>query len=229
MNIKGIACAVAAGATLVVGTVAMPSAVTAAAPTTLPFRNELGLETSAALQLQQEIEAALAKAPDAKQVSQFEITWDGGKVLEAFPAPGQRQAPPMSDTAIRASAPNARAAKRQIKAKKRIQTRGSSSSCPWVPGGTKYYCFYEDADFNGRRLQWSYQYCYSYNYNRYINFADYSFGNKASSWVNNSNHNISVFNGKNAGGALLWNESRVSNSPYVGKPSNDKAASFKAC
>lgn len=228
MHIKGIACAVVAGATLVVGTVALPAAVNAA-QTPLPFRNELGIDHADALQLQEDIDAVLAKTPDAKQISQFEISWDGGKVLEAFPAPGQRQAPPMSNAAIRASAPNARAARKQIKAKKRIQTRGTSNSCPWVAGGTKYYCFYEDADFNGRRLQWSYQYCYSYNNSKYINFADYSFSNKASSWVNNSNHTISVFDGKNAGGDLLWKESRVSHSSYVGKPSNDKASSFKAC
>lgn len=227
MNIKGIAGAVAVGVTLVAGAIAMPSAVNAT-PAAMPFGNELGLATTDALQLQQDVNSVLAKAPGGKQVSQFEIIWDGGKVIEAFPAPGQRQAPPMSDTAIRATAPNARAAKKRIKAKKRIQTRGSSSSCPWSVG-VKYYCFYEHSNFDGRRLQWSYQYCHSYNYSRYINFADYAFGNKTSSWVNNSNYKISAFDGKNAGGTLLWQEGRVSNSPYVGGPSNDKASSFKAC
>ncbi len=193
----------------------------ATAETSPKFGNPLGLSHKKAAKLQATINSVLKRSPGATQISQYEVTWDGGKALESFPAPGKARAPGMSPAALAVTG--------SAGANSGAPVNGASDSCPWYVAGDHFYCFYQDKNFNGRRLQWSYQYCYSYNLKPYINFTDYSFNDQASSWVNNGNHIISAYNNINAGGALLWQEGTVSNSPFVGSTANDKASSFKAC
>ena len=100
---------------------------------------------------------------------------------------------------------------------------GSSDSCPWS-FTARYTCFYADAGFNGRRLQFADTYC-----SGPVNFGDWGFANTISSWVNNTAHIVKVYDGPNATAALLWKENGVSNSPYVGDADNDRANSATIC
>ena len=99
----------------------------------------------------------------------------------------------------------------------------TSDSCPWS-FSARYTCFYSDAGFNGRRLQFADTYC-----SGPVNFGDWGFGNTISSWVNNSSHTVSVYRRAEPTGALLWKEYGVGNCPNVGSAANDRADSASIC
>ena len=170
------------------------------------FANTLRLSPTSAVPVQGEVDAVLRARPGGTQISQYEVSWQGGQVVLALPAPAHsRTAVPIVTPGM--VAPGA----------------GSSDSCPWS-FTARYTCFYADAGFNGRRLQFADTYC-----SGPVNFADWGFANTTSSWVNNTAHIVKVYDGPNATAALLWKENGVSNSPYVGDADNDRANSATIC
>jgi hypothetical protein len=99
----------------------------------------------------------------------------------------------------------------------------ASDSCPWS-FSARYTCFYSDIGFSGRRLQFADTYCSSA-----VNFGDWGFSNTISSWVNNSSHTMSAYDGPNTTGALLWKQYGVGSSANVGSAANDRADSASIC
>jgi hypothetical protein len=82
-----------------------------------------------------------------------------------------------------------------------------------------WFCFYKDAGFGGRRVQFSS--C------GLQNLTDFGFNDQASSWVNNTGSSVDVFKDVNGGGGRLWHEPAHSESSFVGSGANDKASSFR--
>lgn len=190
------------------------------------FGNSLGLDEQQSAELQVQINQTLAATSGGSQVSQYEIAWDGGAVQMAFPAPGTEVPPPSSVAAL--ALPNA------AKAVKPDPDTGEIGAVNDCVGG--WYCFWDHADYEGRRLQWSYRYCNNEFPNKapYINFTDYDFNDRTSSWRNKSIQSaapayVYVYDHVNAGGTLLWTEDTSGRSNYVGDQDNDRASSFKAC
>lgn len=200
------------------------------------FDNVLKLNPHDRVLLQERVNDALKEAPGGVQISQYEVAWDNGAVVMALPAPGRKGAAPSSPAALKSTgAVNLRAGapvtKGETPATKDIVLRpdGTSNSCPYSPGGTDWYCWYTDKDFDGARFQFSYNYCPGSPNGPQINFANYGRDNQASSWVNNTDYAIHVWDLANAGGAQLWVEVGVGNSAYVGAANNDRASSFRTC
>lgn len=82
-----------------------------------------------------------------------------------------------------------------------------------------WFCFYHDANFGGRMLQFSS--C------GIQNLTDFGFNDQTSSWVNNTSSSVDVFKDINGGGGRLWHESPHSQSSFVGSAANDQASSFR--
>jgi hypothetical protein len=206
--------------TIVVGAASLTAcaAMTTTATATTAV-NELGLTSAQAAQLQAEVDKTLAAAPGGVQISPYEVTWnkDNGKVLMSFPLPGQKSAPPASSaTAGKAGVVDGE-----------MGTQGDRHGCPYGVFD-KWYCFYENSQFGGRRLQFLYYYCPSDpNDPKTLEFNDYSFGNMTSSWVNNSKRTIKVYDGPHAV-YLLWTEGAESEGPELGGL-NDRAHSATIC
>jgi hypothetical protein len=170
------------------------------------FANTLRLSPAGAVALQDQIEAVLRAKPGGTQISQSEVSWHGGQVVLALPAPA-----------------HSRAALPIVTPGMMEPGGGSSDSCPWS-FTARYTCFYADAGFNGRRLQFADTYC-----SGPVNFGDWGFANTISSWVNNTAHIVRVYDGPNATNTMLWTEDGVSNSAYVGDANNDRADSATIC
>lgn len=170
------------------------------------FANTLRLSPAGTAALQGEVDAVLRARPGGTQISQDEVSWQGGQVVLALPAPGRH----------RVAAPT-------VTPGMLTPGGGSSDSCPWS-FTARYTCFYADAGFNGRRLQFADTYC-----SGPVNFGDWGFANTISSWVNNTAHIVKVYDGPNATAAMLWKENGVSNSAYVGDAANDRADSATIC
>ncbi len=81
---------------------------------------------------------------------------------------------------------------------------------------TGWYCFFEHATFGGRRLRFQ-----DSGYFQYL--SDYGFANKTTSWVNNRNQDVRVWD--NSIG-LLWCSDSHSVSTNVGSARNDRADYF---
>lgn len=209
--------------------VAAPTSVVAQAP--LPFGNPLGLTDVAAQQLQAEIRSALAGSQN-RQISQFEI---GSKdMVIAFPLPGASGAPQPSDAALLQQRPYVKASGikskrlKLSKIKAQMRMRGSSDSCPWS-WSARAYCFYENKNFNGRRVTFIEERC-QIDFTNLSLWGSSPFNDKTSSWVNNSaDVVVKVYRDTNLQGGILWKEGKASNSPYVGDSTNDRASSVRAC
>lgn len=180
--------------------------------------------------MQARVDDALKVRPGGVQISQYEVSWPQEGVVLALTPPGSKSAPPASRAALGvddSKAFNLRAGADPNKIKAGdvvLSPTGTSNSCPYEIGGTKWYCWYVDLNFDGDRFQFSYRYCNG----SYVNLADWGRSNQASSWVNNSNYYINVYDYTNATG-FLWTENPVSNNWWVGSVLNDRASSFTAC
>ena len=159
--------------------------------------------------LQHEIDAVLRARPGGTQISQYQVSWQGGEVVLSLPRPRHRAVCRARPAGSRAGALSSAVA--------------TSDSCPWS-FSARYTCFYSDVGFSGRRLQFADTYCSSA-----VNFGDWGFSNTISSWVNNSSHTVSVYDGPNTTGALLWRQYGVGNSANVGSAANDRADSASIC
>lgn len=201
------------------------------------FENVLKLNAHDRVLLQEQINGQLkAGPPGGIQISQYEVSWDDGAAVIALPAPGRKGAPPASLAARKSTdtvnlRAGAQAAKGATPSAKDIvvQPNGTSNSCPYSLSGTDWYCWYTDWNFDGARFQFSYNYCPGSPNGPQINFASYGRDNQATSWVNNTDYAIHVWDLANAGGTQLWVEVGVSNSRNVGATNNDRASSFRTC
>ncbi|MDQ0313422.1 hypothetical protein J2S46_008075 [Kitasatospora herbaricolor] len=98
--------------------------------------------------------------------------------FSAEPLPGQNAAPVSSAAALREQG----ATEAQVEA---AQSPSAVSAADWhgCPAGqadNRWYCFYEDSNWGGRRLQWIDPHCN----NGPSYFGDYGFRDKASGWSN---------------------------------------------
>ncbi len=170
--------------------------------------NPLQLAPAGRSALQHEIDAVLRAQPGGTQTSQYQVSWQGGEVVLSLPLPGTGRVPEGPGGGRVGSVSSVVA---------------TSDSCPWS-FSARYTCFYSDVGFSGRRLQFADTYCSSA-----VNFGDWGFSNTISSWVNNSSHTVSVYDGPNTTGALLWRQYGVGNSANVGSAANDRADSASIC
>lgn len=71
--------------------------------------------------------------------------------------------------------------------------------------GAGLFCLWEHADYGGQMVSWkgSPVLCKA---NRTINLTDYGFSDRASSWANNSDYLVDVWEHEDRGGRRLWTE-----------------------
>lgn len=81
-----------------------------------------------------------------------------------------------------------------------------------------YYCFYTDAGFGGRRLQFS-ETCRD-------TADDWGFDNQTSSWVNNDTDKVIIAYGDQARDNKLWDEPENSVNSNVGAANNDRMSAW---
>jgi len=170
--------------------------------------NSLRLAPAGRSALQHQIDAALRARPGGTQISQYQVSWQGGEVVLSLPVPGTGRVPAGSG---------------ESRAGALLSAVATSNSCPWS-FSARYTCFYSDAGFSGRRLQFADTYCSSA-----VNFGDWGFSNTISSWVNNTSHTVAAYDGPNTTGALLWKQYGVGHSANVGSAANDRADSASIC
>ena len=198
--------------------------------------NSLHLAPAGRSVLQHQIDAALRARPGGTQTSQYQVSWQGGEVVLSLPVPGTGRVPgspalvsgrtgrvPGSTAVVPGSNGRAPAGSGGSRAGALSSVVAASDSCPWS-FSARYTCFYSDVGFSGRRLQFADTYCSSA-----VNFGDWGFSNTISSWVNNSSHTVSAYDGPNTTGALLWKQYGVGSSANVGSASNDRADSASIC
>ncbi|MFE1444162.1 hypothetical protein [Streptomyces sp. NPDC058739] len=170
--------------------------------------------------LQAEIDATLAETNNGgEQISANEISWNGGEPILAFPLPGETEAPPSSAAALRTEG---------ISPTADVEPQVNWEDCPAGADDNRWYCFYQYAGFEGRRLQWNHAHC-----STGIRFADYGFDNKTTGWVNttpnedNVGMNLTVYDGWFT--TTLWRERPWTKVSQVDSFHDNKASSFKAC
>jgi hypothetical protein len=156
---------------------------------------------------QKEIDAYLRAHAGGVQVSDNAVAYRAGEVVVVFPSPGERRAPDGLGGNVRSTALAAGVA---------ADFDAAASSVAGCPSGTfdRWYCFYTDSNFGGRRLQ-------------FLNTcaddaADWGFNNSTSSWVN-TNPNSRIVAWDYRGGEALWVEGYgVSSDNWVGSSDNDR-------
>ncbi|MFC6883407.1 peptidase inhibitor family I36 protein [Actinomadura yumaensis] len=87
------------------------------------------------------------------------------------------------------------------------------------PCATGAYCFYDGANFTGRKL--TFRDCGGWQY-----LTDYGFGNKTSSWTNATKNETLVYDDDVKPQKLLWTERPGGASANVGTAAYNKADSF---
>lgn len=173
--------------------------------------------------LQEEIEQVLAKTQGGAQISRHEIAWDGGAVIMSFPLPGETQAPVSTAAAQRLQA---KATGRPVGTAELLRVSGGVSAqaddkCPTEVFGNDWYCFYQNADFGGRRLQWN------ATHKSPVYFSKYDFDNRTSSWSNRGGKKIYVYEDFWVDNPTkLWTESAHSRDSYVGYNVDNRADYF---
>jgi hypothetical protein len=190
-----------------------------------PWLARSGLPRQAAERLQAEIDAQIA-AYGGTQISPYEVAYNGGDVIMVFANPVTGELPTGSADRAETRQP-ADAAQPGAFAQLTPLTTSYRYGCPYT-STTGWTCFYQNINFNhyscggggacgdgGRMLQ--------INSCGNQSLATYGFSGETSSWVNNTDAYVTVYDGNNS---LLWSESPGSASAYVGSVDNDKAASF---
>jgi hypothetical protein len=103
-----------------------------------------------------------------------------------------------------------------------LPTVATGSSVPHVTihgCPTGFFCFYQNAGFGGRRVQ--FQSC------GLQNMTNFGFNDEASSWVNNTSSSVDVYRDTGGLGGRLWHEDPGAQVSYVGDANNDQASSFR--
>ncbi|MFI6280081.1 hypothetical protein [Streptomyces sp. NPDC050988] len=159
--------------------------------------------------LQQQIDQVLARTEGGVQISRYEIAWNGGEAVMAFPLPGERYAPPSSAAAVKLQAEtvglsSAETAKAVSAATEELdgtpapeavpsdeeepagEVTAAASNCPTETLGNDWYCFYQYKSYAGKRLAWNAA------HKNYMYFSAYNFVNRTSSWANKGGKTIYV-------------------------------------
>ncbi|MEU1694829.1 peptidase inhibitor family I36 protein [Streptomyces hirsutus] len=180
--------------------------------------------------LQQQIDEVLANTEGGVQISSYEIAWNDGEAIMAFPLPGEEQAPvsslvaqklqaqyvglpvdtrepAVSDASVVAAADDDPPADEEVIAAERepYVSGAASDSCPTEVFGNDWYCFYQYKSFKGRRLQWN------ATHKNLVYFSKFDFENRTSSWSNKGAKTIKVYGRRYAGQdtscySSLWSE-----------------------
>jgi hypothetical protein len=166
-------------------------------------------------ELQAQIDDQLRRYPGGEQISANAVSYDNGEVTVVFPTPGTDVSPGGIGGEVRTE-------------KLTSDTLKTFESRAWrdvhgCPEGLmkKWYCFYENRDFKGRR--WQFQATTAEN------ATAWGFNDQTSSWVNTRNDlglEFSAYDRINQSG-LLWQMPRSSEKAYVGNESNDRMSSWK--
>ncbi|MFF6993561.1 hypothetical protein ACFY93_01155 [Streptomyces sp. NPDC008313] len=159
--------------------------------------------------LQQQINEVLSNTEGGVQISRYEIAWNEGEAIMAFPLPGETYAPPSSAAAVKLEAKiaglsSAKTADAVAAAEKEptgvpaaesvpsdeAEPAGvvatASADCPTETFGNDWYCFYQYKSYAGRRLSWN------ATHHDYMYFSAYNFVNRTSSWSNKGGKTIYV-------------------------------------
>ncbi|MFK0113872.1 peptidase inhibitor family I36 protein [Streptomyces sp. NPDC091217] len=89
--------------------------------------------------------------------------------------------------------------------------------------GSDQFCLWEDIDFGGRMVSWKGTAALC-SPSRYVNLTEYGFNDRASSWVNNSDYVVDVWEDIDKGGARLWTMYPGSSSSVA--PDGDSSSSL---
>ncbi len=172
-------------------------------------------------ELPRQVDETLASTRGGVQISANEISWNRGQPILTLPLPGQRTAPSASPAALRQEG---------LSAADITTASVNWHNCPAGNDDNRWYCFYQEQGFHGRRLQWNWARCGSSTY-----FSTYGFGNKASAWVNTTPNkkkwgmHVAVWQAAGNPDYLLWQEPPWHQVSYVGKGDDNKADYFEAC
>jgi hypothetical protein len=159
---------------------------------------------NAVARIENDIARVLRSSPGATRTGPFEVSWDGGAVVSTWTPPSRPRDAGSTQGTLALG-----------------QQALASSSYAGCPDGTTvhWFCFYENASFGGRMLQ--FRDCPSTQ-----SLASYGFANQTTSWVNNrSGATITVYDGS-TNGTVLWREYGRSHSSNVGSWANDRADTF---
>ncbi|CAM5589095.1 hypothetical protein GCM10010329_47900 [Streptomyces spiroverticillatus] len=166
--------------------------------------------------LQQEIDEVLATTKGGVQISRNEIAWHGGRAIMSFTLPGEERA--------RVSSPAAQKLQAQIAGlpattREKPSAAPAADSCPTETFGNDWYCFYDGTSYTGRRLQWNAPHTWD------VDFGDYGFINKTSSWSNRGELNVRVYSRTRAGDSNScvehrWTEPAHTRAASVGSMNN---------
>ena len=180
--------------------------------------------------LQHQVDEQLRTTRGGTQISANEVSYRGGSLVVALPLPGRATAPD-SSAAVRTKAADTKAAGTDAVA----IPNGvySLHGCEAGAADDRWYCFYQDANFGGRRLQWNLSHC-NVQRNDFLDFTAYGFARQVSSWVNTSALMIWAFDGN---WNQLWYEAPANppsgyhdtESSYVGNAYNDMAYYAESC
>ncbi|HEY9494928.1 MAG TPA: peptidase inhibitor family I36 protein [Intrasporangium sp.] len=165
------------------------------------------LEAASSAGPQKEIDAYLHAHPGGAQVSDNAVAYRDGEVVVVFPDRGELRAPEGLGANVRSTA---------LAAKVAEDVGLAAASYAGCPSGTldRWYCFYTDSNYGGRRLQFL-NTCADYA-------ADWGFNNSTSSWVN-TNPNSRIVAWDYRGGEALWVEGYgLSYDNWVGSADNDR-------
>jgi hypothetical protein len=160
--------------------------------------------------LQAQIDKHMAEYPGGVQVSDNSISYGEGNAVLTFPRPGEKAAPAGLGTGVR----TADADRLEINEPDAKNLSGCPSS--WR---TKWYCFYEHRDFNGRRWQFK-----DLNNDWATNWG---FNDQTSSWVNTTSKRFYTYADGFASNGSYWTflwgmYPGDSKSSYVGDAFNDR-------
>lgn len=179
---------------------------------TLMTTGLLSAADASAGSLQQQIDQQLAKIPGGVQVSDNAVAYKNGTVVIVFPSPGERTAPVGLGSNVRPTASKLSSLSPQA-------LTSDLYGCPYG-ASARWYCFYTNENFGGRRLQ--------FQDTTQDLASNWGFDNQTTSWVNtNSYIHIYAF----AGGYTypLWTEGYgMTASANVGDAFNDAMSSWTA-
>ncbi|MFJ8437321.1 peptidase inhibitor family I36 protein [Kitasatospora sp. NPDC094019] len=179
-----------------------------------------GLSAQAGTELQEQIDRQLATTRGGVQISANEVSYNGDPIV-VFPLPGHTTAPAASKAALKQQ--GVTAAQIQALSESPAAATGGPDwhGCPAGKADNRWYCFYEDKDWRGRRLQWNNEHC-----STPVHFSGYGFEGQTSSWVNTGALQVNVYT---SGGTGLWRELPGTMVSYVGDAMDNKAGYFYAC
>ncbi|NGN68573.1 hypothetical protein G5C51_32340 [Streptomyces sp. A7024] len=228
------------------------SAATAVSASLLMGSSASGSEAD---ELQKQINEALARTEGAQQISSYEIAWDEGRAILAFPRPGEVEAAPSSVAAVRLMAKSAGVKESDIDPTGETygvaalsdesgdeipaDEQGDQTSvdpmkadtCPTQAFGDDWYCFYQKKYFEGRRLQWQGRYD-----DKKVYFEKYDFRNRTSGYSNKSGKKIYTYDYERASPGVpnvytctnhLWTEDPHERSSSLPAYLDDAADCFK--